>query len=95
MVARGAVTVIVPPATLANALHGARPVTLSGSSRRGSFAFQPRFPVTDLTLASAPPARALDALAAVIAEFNANRPLETSIAVALDTLGRLLRSREC
>ncbi|MDQ8155606.1 MAG: PAS domain-containing protein, partial [Gemmatimonadota bacterium] len=39
--------------------------------------------------------RALEALAAVVAEFNAGRPLETSIAVALDTLRRSLNAREC
>ncbi len=34
-------------------------------------------------------------MAAVIAEFNAARPLETSIAVALDTLRQSLDAREC
>lgn len=38
---------------------------------------------------------ALDALTAVIAEFNTSRPLETSIAVALDTMARSLEAAEC
>src|SRR5512133_1576815 len=51
--------------------------------------------VTDLSTSAVPTTRALDALAAVIAEFNAARPLETSIAVALDALRRSLDAREC
>ncbi|MBI2409266.1 MAG: PAS domain-containing protein [Gemmatimonadetes bacterium] len=39
--------------------------------------------------------RALDALAAVIAEFNADRPLETSIALALEAVRRSLDAHEC
>ena len=51
--------------------------------------------MTDLPAAQATTPRALDALADIIAEFNANRPLETSIAVALDTLRRGLDASEC
>jgi len=51
--------------------------------------------VTDLSTSPAPTTRALDALTAVIAEFNAARPLETSIAVALDALRRSLDALEC
>jgi PAS domain S-box-containing protein len=51
--------------------------------------------VTVLPNPSAVPASALDALAAIVAEFNASRPLETSIAVALDTLRRGLDASEC
>ncbi|MBA4071548.1 MAG: hypothetical protein C0497_06895 [Gemmatimonas sp.] len=50
--------------------------------------------MTDLSTPPVPTIRALDALAAVIAEFNAVRPLETSIAVALDALRRSLDARE-
>lgn len=51
--------------------------------------------MTDLSTSPVPTPRALDALVAVIAEFNAARPLETSIAVALDALRRSLDAREC
>lgn len=51
--------------------------------------------MTDLSTSPVPTTRALDALAAVIAEFNAARPLETSIAVALDALRQSLDAREC
>lgn len=51
--------------------------------------------MTDLSTTPASTLRALDALASVIAEFNAVRPLETSIAVALDALRRSLGAREC
>ena len=51
--------------------------------------------MTDLSTSPVPTTRALDALAAVIAEFNAARPLETSIAVALDALRHSLDAREC
>jgi len=62
----------------------------------GSFAIRTMtIPATDPSTPSASTPRALDALAAVIAEFNANRALETSIAVALDTLRRALGADEC
>lgn len=51
-----------------------------------------------MTELPAPPTtavRALDALADIIAEFNASRPLETSIAVALDALRRSVDAGEC
>lgn len=51
-----------------------------------------------MTVPTTPPAappRALDALAAVIAEFNADRPLEASIATALEALRRSLDAQEC
>lgn len=51
--------------------------------------------MTDLSTSPVPTTRALDALATVIAEFNAARPLETSIAVALDALRQSLDAREC
>ena len=52
--------------------------------------------MTDLTLPTpASSLRALDALAAIIAEFNAARPLETSIAVALDALRGGIEAAEC
>ncbi len=51
--------------------------------------------MTDPTTSTVPTPRALDALAAVIAEFNVSRPLETSLAVALDTLCRSVDAREC
>jgi PAS domain S-box-containing protein len=51
--------------------------------------------VTDLSTSPISTTRALDALASVIAEFNAARPLETSIAVALDALRQSLDAREC
>ena len=51
--------------------------------------------VTDLSSSTAAVPRALDALAAVVAEFNSSRPLETSIAVALDTMRRSLDAEEC
>ena len=51
--------------------------------------------MTDLSAAPETTPHALAALSAIIAEFNANRPLETSIAVALDTLRRGLGASEC
>jgi PAS domain S-box-containing protein len=51
--------------------------------------------IPDSTSAPTAPPSALTALAAVVAEFNANRPLEASIAVALDTLCRSLDASEC
>jgi two-component system NtrC family sensor kinase len=51
--------------------------------------------VTDPPSPTSPAPRALDALAAVIAEFNADRPLETSIARALETVRGSLDAREC
>lgn len=51
--------------------------------------------MTDLSTSPISTTRALDALASVIAEFNAARPLETSIAVALDALRQSLDAREC
>lgn len=51
--------------------------------------------MTDLQTAPATTPRALDALAAIVAEFNANRPLESSIAVVLDTLRRTIAANEC
>ncbi len=51
--------------------------------------------MTDQTTSQLPASGALNALAAVIAEFNASRPLETSIALALDALRRSLDAGEC
>ena len=71
-------------------------VILSSPARRRTFAIRTSFPhVTAAATSPATAPKALDALAAVVAEFNANRPLETSIAVALDTLRRALGADEC
>jgi PAS domain S-box-containing protein len=51
--------------------------------------------VTVPTTPPTTPPNALDALAAVIAEFNANRPLETSIALALEALRHAMDAQEC
>jgi PAS domain S-box-containing protein len=51
--------------------------------------------VTEPTTSLAPSTRALDALASVIAEFNADRPLETSIDLALGALRQSLEAAEC
>ncbi len=64
--------------------------------RGGSFAIRTSFThVTHKPTSPTPTRGALDALAAAIAEFNTSRPLETSIAVALDTLRQSLDSPEC
>ena len=69
---------------------------MSAAFPGGTFAIR-AFPinVTDSTTSSAKTLGALDALASVIAEFNTNRPLETSIAVALDTLRQSVDAQEC
>ncbi|MHB8838396.1 MAG: two-component system sensor histidine kinase NtrB [Gemmatimonadaceae bacterium] len=51
--------------------------------------------MTDPTTSLAASSRALDALASVIAEFNAGRPLETSIVRALAALHASLDAQEC
>ncbi len=51
--------------------------------------------MTDPTTSLAPASRALDALASVIAEFNADRPLESSIIRGLTALQHSLDAREC
>lgn len=71
-------------------------VILSASPPGGSFAIR-TFPnlVTVPTSSPVSASRALEALSAVLAEFNADRPLETSLSLALEAMRRSLDAQEC